>query len=189
MSFKDISYLKLWRPLCSTDRNHLCSFGRNRRTILRDYCEFEPVVQEEMLLKVFIIWGSGDPPVRWSRTIYAILLAVIMRNNSVKLFWIWASGSGGDIVKKISYLELCWPSCSVEQNHLYNCERGHHEKVYLCVSKLGSFCKQKKKWPKTHILVNVIDQVVRWRLLEASRSNGVGPDWLNKTRNVNHDGQ
>ena len=30
----------------------------------------------------------------------------IMRNNCVKLFKIWASGSGGNAFKKISYLEL-----------------------------------------------------------------------------------
>ena len=28
MQFKDISYLELWQPLCSLDRNHLCKFGR-----------------------------------------------------------------------------------------------------------------------------------------------------------------
>ena len=28
MSFKDISSLELWQPLCSVDRNHLCNFGR-----------------------------------------------------------------------------------------------------------------------------------------------------------------
>ena len=28
MSFKDISYLELWWPLCSVERNHLCNFGR-----------------------------------------------------------------------------------------------------------------------------------------------------------------
>ena len=26
--FKDISYLELWQPLCSMERNHLCNFGR-----------------------------------------------------------------------------------------------------------------------------------------------------------------
>ena len=26
MLFKDISYLELWQPLCSVDRNHLCNF-------------------------------------------------------------------------------------------------------------------------------------------------------------------
>ena len=28
MSFKDISYLDLWWPLCLAERNHLCNFGR-----------------------------------------------------------------------------------------------------------------------------------------------------------------
>ena len=28
MSFKEISYLKLWQPLCSVDWNHLCNFAR-----------------------------------------------------------------------------------------------------------------------------------------------------------------
>ena len=27
---------------------------------------------------------------------------------------------------KISYLELCWPSCSVEQNHMSNFGGGHY---------------------------------------------------------------
>ena len=29
MLFKDISYLEIWRPLCSAEWNHLCSFGRS----------------------------------------------------------------------------------------------------------------------------------------------------------------
>ena len=28
MSFKDISYLEIWQPLCSVDWNHLCNSGR-----------------------------------------------------------------------------------------------------------------------------------------------------------------
>ena len=28
MSFKDISYLELWWPLCSAEQNHLCNFSR-----------------------------------------------------------------------------------------------------------------------------------------------------------------
>ena len=27
MSFKDISYLELWRPFCSAKQNHLCKVG------------------------------------------------------------------------------------------------------------------------------------------------------------------
>ena len=37
-----------------------------------------------------------------------------MRNKSVSLFRIWDSGSRGDVVLKISYLELWRPMCSVE---------------------------------------------------------------------------
>ena len=28
MPFKGISYLELWQPFCSAERNHLCNFGR-----------------------------------------------------------------------------------------------------------------------------------------------------------------
>ena len=28
MLFKDISYLELWQPLSSAERNHLCNYGR-----------------------------------------------------------------------------------------------------------------------------------------------------------------
>ena len=28
MLFQDISYLELWQPFCSIERNHLCNFGR-----------------------------------------------------------------------------------------------------------------------------------------------------------------
>ena len=28
MPFKDISYLELWKPLCSADQKHLSNFGR-----------------------------------------------------------------------------------------------------------------------------------------------------------------
>ena len=47
-----------------------------------------------------------------------------MRNILVKLFCIWTSSSGGDVVENISYLELWWPSCFAEPNHLGNFGRG-----------------------------------------------------------------
>ena len=28
MPLKGISYLELWQPFCSVERNHLCNFGR-----------------------------------------------------------------------------------------------------------------------------------------------------------------
>ena len=54
-------------------------------------------VVQEMLLKIFLIWGSGGPPVRCSVTICAILKEGIMGNIHVKVYEIWTSGSGGDV--------------------------------------------------------------------------------------------
>ena len=70
--------------------------------------KFRPVVQE-MSFKRFLIWSSVGPPVQWSGTIYAILKEGIMGIIHVKLYEIWTSGSEGDVVLKISYLELWWP--------------------------------------------------------------------------------
>ena len=49
-------------------------------------------------LNVFLTWSSGSPFVQQSITICAILLDGIMRNNAVKLFYIWVSGSREDVV-------------------------------------------------------------------------------------------
>ena len=70
--------------------------------------KFRPVVQE-MSFKRFLIWSSVGPPAQWSGTISAILKEGIMGNIHVKLYEIWTSGSEGDVVLKISYLELWWP--------------------------------------------------------------------------------
>ena len=51
-----------------------------------------------MSFKRFLIWSSCGPPVQWSGTIYAILKVGIMGNINVKLYEIWTSGSGGDVV-------------------------------------------------------------------------------------------
>ena len=82
--------------------------------------------EEEMSFKDISYLELCWPFVQRSKTICAILVEGIMRNNSVNLFLIWAipvklyeiwtSGSG-DVVKKISYLELWRPSFSVEQNN------------------------------------------------------------------------
>ena len=45
-----------------------------------------------------------------------------MRNNSVKLFWIWTISLGN--------LELWQSLCPAEQNHLCNFGRGYHEKQF-----------------------------------------------------------
>ena len=59
---------------------------------------FRFVVREQMLFKRFLICSSGGSPLRWSRTIYAILKEGIIGNIHVKLNEIWTSVSGGDIV-------------------------------------------------------------------------------------------
>ena len=53
-----------------------------------------------MSLKRFLICSSGDPPVHWSGTIYAILKEGIMGNTHVKLKEIRTSGSGRDYFKE-----------------------------------------------------------------------------------------
>ena len=37
MPFKNISYLELWQPLCSAERNHLFNFGRRHHK--EQFCE------------------------------------------------------------------------------------------------------------------------------------------------------
>ena len=59
-----------------------------------------------MLFKRFLIWSFGSPPVKCSRTIYAILKESIMGNIHVKLYGIWVSGSKDMSFKNIPYLEL-----------------------------------------------------------------------------------
>ena len=46
MSFKDISYLELWRPFCDADQNHLCKFGKGH--------------YEEQFCEIILIWTSGS---------------------------------------------------------------------------------------------------------------------------------
>ena len=99
MLFKDISYLELWQPLCSVDWNHLCNFTRRHHE--EQSCEIilnlDQWFRRKCCLKVFLIWSSCSPFIQQSVTICAILFEGIKRNNYVKLFWIWVSGSG-DVV-------------------------------------------------------------------------------------------
>ena len=98
--FKDISYLELWQPFCSAEQNHLCNFGREY--LEEQFCEIilnlDQWFRRRCVLKIFLIWSFGDHFVHLSRTICAILVECIMRNNSVKIFWTWTSGSRGDVV-------------------------------------------------------------------------------------------
>ena len=88
MSFKDISYLELWQPLCSVDWNHLYNIGRRHHE--EQYGEIilklDQWFRRNCHIKVFLIWSSSSPFVHLSITICAILVESIQRNNSVKLF-------------------------------------------------------------------------------------------------------
>ena len=94
MSFKYISYPELWRPFCSAEQNHLCNFGRGYQE--EQICEIILNLEQWLtrcLLRIFLIWSYGGPFVQQNRTICEILVEGMMRNNSVKLFRILASGS------------------------------------------------------------------------------------------------
>ena len=73
-------------PFCSAEWNHLCNFGRGYQK--EQFCE---------IILIFF-WSSGSPPLQWSRTICAILKKGIMLNIHMKLYEIWTSGLGGDVV-------------------------------------------------------------------------------------------
>ena len=86
MSFKDISYLDLWLPLCSVEQNYLHNFGRRHHD--EQFCAIILNLDQwfRSCLKIFLIYSSGGPFVQQSGTICEILVEGIMRNNSVKLF-------------------------------------------------------------------------------------------------------
>ena len=52
------------------------------------------------------MYSYGGKLVRWIETVWAIFAKALLRNVSVIFFLIWASGSGGDVVKNISYVKL-----------------------------------------------------------------------------------
>ena len=94
MSFKDISYLKLWRPFCYVEPNYLCNFGRvyKEEQLCENIFNLDQWFRRRCGLKIFLIWSSGSSYVKRGGTICAILEQGIMRNNSVKLFRNWTSG-------------------------------------------------------------------------------------------------
>ena len=101
MLFKNISYLELWQPFLSAERNHLCNFGRG--SYEEQFCEIILSLSQwfrRCRLKKKPFWSSGSPPVRWRGTIYAILKEGIIGNIYVKLSKIWTSGSGDVVYAK-----------------------------------------------------------------------------------------
>ena len=68
MPFKDISYLELWPPFCSEERNHLCNFSREyqEEQFHEIILNLDQRVRRRHRLKIFLIWSSGWPFVQWS---------------------------------------------------------------------------------------------------------------------------
>ena len=78
---------------------YLCNFGKEYYE--EQFCEIILNLGQwfrSRCCKRFLIWSSGSPPVWWSGTIYALLKEAIIMNIHVKLYEIWTSGSGGDVV-------------------------------------------------------------------------------------------
>ena len=55
LPFKDISYLQLWRPLCSAEQNHLGNFGRGH--FEEHFCEI--ILNLDQWFKKRSTWRSG----------------------------------------------------------------------------------------------------------------------------------
>ena len=88
VSFEYISNLALWWPFCSVEGGHLCNFGKGHyeEQFFEIILNLNQWLRRRCLLKIFHIWSSSVPFVQRSRTICAILVEGIKRNNSVKLF-------------------------------------------------------------------------------------------------------
>ena len=54
MSFRDISYLQLWWPICLAEQNHLCNFGRGHYE--KYFCEtilnFDQMLFKDIFLSI-----------------------------------------------------------------------------------------------------------------------------------------
>ena len=120
MLFVDISYLQLWWPFCSAERNHLVNFGRGLYE--EHFCEIilnlDQWFRKKFCLKIFLIQRSSGPFVQRSGTICAVFVEGIMSNISMKLFGMWTSGSGGNFV------------CSTDQSHLCKFSRRRYEEHF-----------------------------------------------------------
>ena len=72
MSFKDISYLELWQPFCSEDRNHLFNFDRTHHE--KQFCEIilnlDPWFKRKCRINVVLMLSSDSPVVQQSVTIW-----------------------------------------------------------------------------------------------------------------------
>ena len=82
MWFKDISYLELWWPFCSVEKNHLHNFGRGHHE--EQFSEI--VLYLDQWFRRCCLKDFRGPCVQLSGTIYAILVEGVIGNIHVKLF-------------------------------------------------------------------------------------------------------
>ena len=87
MSYKDNSYLELWRPFCSAGQNHLCNFdvGFQKEQFYGIIINLNQLFRRRCHLKVFFLSGALAA-LLFSGTICAILKEGIMRKIHVKLY-------------------------------------------------------------------------------------------------------
>ena len=73
-------------PFVQRSKKHLRNFGRGYYE--EEFCEIISNSDQwrRCLLKKFLIWSSDGLFVKWSKTICAVLVEGIKKNNSVKLF-------------------------------------------------------------------------------------------------------
>ena len=85
MSFEDISYRNSGGHFVRQSRTFCASLVEGiRKKNSVNFFEFEPVVQEEMSFKIFLLWSSGSPSV-WSGTICALLKEDIIGEHSCEV--------------------------------------------------------------------------------------------------------
>ena len=89
----------LWLPFCSAERNHLCNFGREEQ-----FCEIILNLDQwfrrrchlkDLNISYLELWQPSCS-VEWNHL--CSLKEGIMGNIHAKLYEIWTSGLGGDVV-------------------------------------------------------------------------------------------
>ena len=109
----------------------MCNFGRGyqEEQLSEIILNLDQCFRRRCVLKIYLVWSSGGPYVQRSRTICAILVEGIMKNNSVNYFE-FGPVVQEQLFKDISYLEFLQPFCSAERNHLNNFCRRYHERTW-----------------------------------------------------------
>ena len=137
MSFKDISYLKVWQPLSSADRNHLCYFCRrhHKEQICKIILNLEQWFRRKWHLNLYLeLWqpfcsADHNRLCSFCRGYYGKRFCEIILNLGQ---WFRRRCCLQDF-----NLELWQPSCLLEHNNLCNFERGPHGEHSCKVMKFG----------------------------------------------------